>query len=429
MFQSMEEVNQFFRQRRNLGINPGLDRMVRLLESQNNPHQMIKTVHIAGTNGKGSTQTFIKDALIQNKYRVGVFTSPSLTGLNGHIMINDTPISDKEFLNLFHQLLPTIEMLDLEKMAPTEFEILTAISFMYFNSNVDIAIIEAGMGGREDSTNCIQPSLSIITNIAIDHASFLGNTLEKIAYQKAGIIKANTPVIVGDLDESCLQIIEREAIKKNAPIYQLRNNYSYRILASKVNLQRFNWHFGETSYSIEIEMQGEHQVKNATNAMMALKILEINGMCLNWDRVMLAFRTSKLKGRLETVHEEPLIVLDGAHNPAGMEAFLKAVNHHYKDYRKHLIFAGFRDKELAIMVEMAEPIFASVTITTFDHPRAEKPDNLLNAIQSPTLKTGDWKSIISVLNYHKTEQKDAYFFAGSLHFIGFVRDYLKSQNM
>ncbi|WP_010099009.1 bifunctional folylpolyglutamate synthase/dihydrofolate synthase [Ornithinibacillus scapharcae] len=429
MFQSMDEVNHFFMQRRNLGINPGLDRMKRLLDSQNNPHLMIKTVHIAGTNGKGSTLTFLKDALIHHEYRVGVFSSPSLTGLTGHIRINDNPISDQEFMKLLYQLLPVIKKLDSEEMAPTEFEIITAICFMYFKDHVDIAIIEAGMGGREDSTNCIQPILSIITNIAMDHASFLGDTLGEIAYQKAGIIKENTPVIVGVMDEVSLAIVENEALKHNAPLYQLQHHFTYRLTDRNDNFQRFNWQFEESSYPIEIKMQGEHQVVNVSNAIMALKVLEWKGFRLNWDQVMLALKESKLNGRFEKIHDQPIIVLDGAHNPNGMEAFLRTVENQYKDFRKHLIFAGFRDKELASMIEMASPLFDSVTITTFDHPRAEDPENLLHSLQSSTLKMADWKNIITTMYNHDTTEDEAYFFAGSLHFIGYVRDYIFSLTM
>ena len=425
MFRSIEQVETFFLERRTLGIKPGLDRMYILLESQLNPQKKFKTIHIAGTNGKGSTLTFIKAALLANNYKVGVFTSPSLTGFTGHMLINDLPISEEHFLLYFNQLLPTIDELDVDKMHPTEFEIITVIAFMYFAEKVDIALIETGMGGREDTTNCIQPILSIITNIAMDHANFLGDTIEKIAYQKAGIIKPNIPTVVGAVEPTCLPVIYKEATAKSSPIYQLNKDFFYEENTSVIDRQIFNWNYKEFVYPIEIGMRGLHQVENASTALMALKIINDHSFSLNWENVFTALCLVQLAGRFEKVHEKPEIILDGAHNPNGMEAFLDTVQSLYENKKKHLIFAGFRDKELVKMLKMALPYFNTVSVTSFENPRAEKAENLMECLPSNMVRLGNWKQIIKEIKH----QDDIYFFAGSLAFIGLVRAFIKNKKL
>ncbi|WP_042146170.1 folylpolyglutamate synthase/dihydrofolate synthase family protein [Paucisalibacillus sp. EB02] len=425
MLQSLEQVESFFDGRKAFGIKPGLTRMYRLLKSQSNPQLTFQAIHIAGTNGKGSTLTFIKDALQENNYKVGVFTSPSLTGYTGHMLINEQPIGKEHFLRLLNQLLPVIHTLDLEEMYPTEFEIITTIAFMYFAGNVDIAIIETGMGGRKDATNCIQPILSIITNIAMDHAKFLGNTLEKIAYHKAGIIKQNVPTVIGDVHPTCLPVIYKEVTNKNSPIYQLNNDFTYEETLRTRNSHLFKWRYKEWTYPIEIQMKGQHQVENASIAMMALKIINEQGLPLDWDNVYRALSSAQLTGRFERVHEKPVIILDGAHNPNGMEAFLHTVRHLYGNNKKHLIFAGFHDKELIKMIKMALPVFDTVSVTSFDHPRAEKAENLMESLPTGMVKHVNWSEKITEIQ----SQHDIYFFVGSLAFIGIVRDYITKKMM
>jgi dihydrofolate synthase / folylpolyglutamate synthase len=423
MFLSLEQVENFLNERKKFGIKPGLDSMYRLLASQHNPQHHFKAIHIAGTNGKGSTLTYITHALIENDYRIGVFTSPSLSGFTGHILINNLPINEEYFLLLLNQLLPSIDQLDKANLHPTEFEIITTIAFMYFANNVDFAIIETGMGGREDATNCIQPILSIITNIAIDHASFLGDTLEKIAYHKAGIIKKNVPLVVGGVTSSCLPVIYQEAALKNSKIFQLNKDFFCKVNSYSRDRQSFEWSYENSMYEMEIQMQGIHQVENAATAMMALTVLKQQGIRLELDRVRAGLRNAQIAGRFEQILEKPIIILDGAHNPNGMEAFLRTVEKLFKDERKHLIFAGFRDKELHHMLQMALPYFKTITVTSFQHPRAEEAQNLIDNLVSEKIEIKDWQEKI----WEIKEQDDIYFFAGSLYFIGLVRDYIKSK--
>lgn len=178
MFTNFQEIESFFNSRKSLGIKPGLDRIKKLLQLLDNPQDRIQAIHIAGTNGKGSTVHFIKDALQANGYHVGIFTSPSFSGLTGHMFIDNSAIPETKFVKLCNEIYPFIVQLDNENKSPTEFEIITALAFVYFSAHVDIVLVEAGMGGREDTTNCFQPLISIITNVARDHTAFLGNSLE-----------------------------------------------------------------------------------------------------------------------------------------------------------------------------------------------------------------------------------------------------------
>ncbi|MEN2765724.1 bifunctional folylpolyglutamate synthase/dihydrofolate synthase [Ornithinibacillus xuwenensis] len=428
MFYSLEEVQVFFDERKLFGIKPGLDRMVQLLASQQNPEKNFKSIHIAGTNGKGSTVTYLKDSLKANHYRVGVFTSPSLDGLTGHIMIDDRPISEEQFLSLLNQLLPTIQQLDNIQMHATEFEILTVIAFMYFSEAVDIALIEAGMGGREDSTNCIVPILSIITNIEKDHAQFLGDTIEKIAYQKAGIMKQNVPTVLGNVHDVCLPIIYQEAKLKQAKVYQLHREYEYCNVQSNLNGNYFNWLFAEQSLRVTLQMQGFHQIENASTALMAMVIIEQVGFPINWEKVLRAMSTSQIAGRFERLLQYPCVWIDGAHNLAGMNAFLHTTRELSIKQRKHLVFAGFHDKELVQMIELAIPYFDSIILTTFDHPRAEDATRLANHIHSSKISVStNWQKLIN--EFGNEYNNDCYFFAGSLHFIGMVRAYVLTENI
>src|SRR5699024_7769817 len=202
MFYHLEEVNRFFENRRYLGIKPGLSRMNQLLTYLDNPQKRIKAVHVAGTNGKGSTIHFLKNALIKNGHEVGLFISPSMLDVTGYIFKNNKRIAEETLISILNEMFPIIQQMDESDMHPTEYEIITAIAFFLFVRHVDIALIETGMGGREDTTNCVNPLLSVITNVSLDHTTFLGNTLEKIAYHKAGIIKNNIPVILGEIQPS-----------------------------------------------------------------------------------------------------------------------------------------------------------------------------------------------------------------------------------
>lgn len=416
MFTTFQEVEVFFNSRKALGIKPGLERINHLLFSLNSPQNRIHAIHVAGTNGKGSTVQFINQALQANDYQVGVFASPSLTGLTGHIFLNNTEISKREFLSICNEIFPIIQEMDHEQMAPTEFEIITAIAFLYFSRHSDIALIEAGMGGREDTTNCFQPIISIITNVAKDHTRFLGETVEDIAYQKAGIIKANAPVITGYLTEESLKMIEKEVQKHKTVSFRLGKDFHYAYN------KQLSWRSCTREIETTLEMAGEHQMQNASVALMALEILNEKGYVVSFEKGIKAIRKMKVPGRFEVIRTNPVIVLDGAHNPAGVSAFVKTVNEVFPNQEKHLLFAAFKDKDLKQMLEQLQPLFSSITVTSFRHPRAAKAEDLFKLIAGDTKKlSNDWKTVVDKM---EGQQSGVYFIMGSLHFISLVRTYL-----
>ncbi|MFC4558957.1 bifunctional folylpolyglutamate synthase/dihydrofolate synthase [Virgibacillus kekensis] len=425
MFENYQQADDFLKNRAQYGMKPGLDRINTLLKLLGNPQKRIKAVHIAGTNGKGSTVQFLKHALMQNGYQVGVFTSPSFDGFPGHIFLNEQMISDTNLTMLLNEIQPYIEQLDQEGNHPTEFEIITVAAFMYFAQVADIALIEAGMGGREDTTNCFLPMLSIITNVAMDHTAFLGKTIEKIAYQKAGIIKERTPVISGVGDGDALQVIKAEAHKNKAPLYLLNKDFTYTPIPETADEQVFVWKSEAIrEVKVSLKVDGEHQERNASLAVKALELLQSMGFNTKWDINLKALNRTQIPGRFEKIHNNPIVILDGAHNPAGVTAFVDTVTKNFPDYERHLIFAAFKDKDISNMLKMLVPHFTTVTLTTFDHPRAADIKQLRKYMDLNHVKVvGDWEETVSQLEDQQINR--CYFFTGSLYFIKNVRKYFE----
>lgn len=424
MFDTYQEAEAFLQNRGKLGIKPGLQRVNRLLNESGHPEKKVKGIHIAGTNGKGSTVQFLKDALIKNDYRVGSFTSPSMHGLRGHIMLQHNPISEATFTMILNRMLPIIEKMDEDGMAPTSFEIITVLAFHYFEDRVDIALVEAGMGGREDTTNCFMPILSIITNIALDHTAFLGDTFAEIAAHKAGIIKHKVPVVAGELPPSAKEVIEAEAKEKSAPLYCLYRDFWYERMPIAHKSHRFLFETDKLRTEIKLQMVGEHQEKNASLAVMAMFLLQDMGFMLDMQKSIQGISSSVAVGRFETVHENPDIIVDSAHNPAGIRAFLSTVAENYPNQRKTLIFAGFRDKDLHHMLHDCLMVFDEIILTSFDHPRAATAETIKNMFPGESLSVeADYRLLLNRILQEK-DSKKVYCIAGSFHFIADVRDYL-----
>lgn len=427
MFTNFKQVLSFLKERENLGIKPGLDRINQLLAFLNHPEERVKAIHVAGTNGKGSTISFLKSALIHNNYKVGTFISPSVKGLTGHIFCNEQEITEEQFRTLLNNIYPEIQHLDNKGCSPTAFEIITVIAFMFFADHVDIALIETGMGGREDTTNCFQPILSIITTIDYDHTSFLGETLEEIAYHKAGIIKKNVPVIIGDIAAPAQMILQQEAHKSQAHMYRLYKEFTCSFIKQEGQYQSFVWATdGKLSFDVRLQMYGNHQVKNSSLALMALVYLKDHGYKIDWNNVLLGLKTTCVPGRFEFIQKKPRIVLDGAHNPAGIQTFIETMQMNDNDTDKQLIFAAFKDKDIKKMLEQLMPHFTSVILTTFDHPRAINTHELYRLVtmyRNKIVIEDQWKLLMDD-SIQSSNKGNSYYVVGSLHFISLVRTYL-----
>lgn len=422
MFSTIHEVEVFFNQRGALGIKPGLERIYELLSLLGNPEKKMKAIHVAGTNGKGSTIYFLNAALRANDYATGIFTSPSYTGLTGHIFLNDTAISDTDFIKILNNIYPHIMRMDEKDMAPSEFEILTAVAFVYLADQCDVVLVETGMGGRFDTTNSVKPILSIITNIALDHIDYLGSTLDEIAFHKAGIIKEQVPVILGEIEEAALKVIKEEIELQGSLYYMLGKHFSYQQLNSS---QKLRWKSEERQFSLELAMKGTHQLKNASIALRALEEIEKMGFVLHWEKVIAGLSKIKAPGRYEIISENPTVIVDAAHNPDGIKTFIQTTEDLYANSKKQLITAMFRDKDTEEMLRLLGEHFISITLTSFDHPRAASAEDLY--YQTKAIQKNYYENWIEAI--HKVlEKEEQCFITGSLHFITFVRDYFQEKS-
>lgn len=420
MLLSFHEVNEYLESRRTLGIKPGLERLDYLLAKTDHPERKIKTIHLAGTNGKGSTLTFIQEVLIANGYRVGSFVSPGFPTVRDHILWNHKPISEKVFLELLNQLVPTIEEMDQKDMAPTEYEILMVICLLFFINRVDIALIETGMGGKEDITNRVIPILTIITSISFDHTAFLGDTLASIASHKAGIIKKNTPVILGRLPEEAHQVVIDKAKQERAPMYILGADFNIHDSHSDWEHQSFLFQYKQIKWLIEITMQGIHQMENAANAMMAIECLKEQGWTINEESVRNGMKHARISNRMEVVAKNPITIVDGAHNMASIKALRRTIEVLYPNKKVYLLFSAFRDKEVNEMLKYLDEMATRLVVTSFEHSRALKSKDLY----------AEWDYIPNAKKAYEvvknTIQKgDLLLITGSLHFVEQMKRIIK----
>jgi dihydrofolate synthase/folylpolyglutamate synthase len=326
---------------------PGLDNITALLEGIGNPHQHLKCVHIAGTNGKGSVAHMVSAIYQSGEYKVGTFTSPHISDFRERIKINGQMVS-KEFVMTFVNENRAL----IDKIGATFFEINTAMAFQAFaDEKVDIAVIETGLGGRLDSTNVISPVISIITSIGIDHAEFLGDTIPEIAIEKGGIIKTEVPVVIGVDQAEAIQELSLIAINKKAPL-----------------------HYPEKEV-YELDLLGMYQQKNASIAVKAVQLLRdqfpIKDEQISYGLSHIQELTN-LKGRFQMLQRHPLIILDAAHNPAGVKGLLQEINE--LDYSQlHLVYGSSADKDLRGVFELL-PNSANYYFTTFQSSRSTRKE-------------------------------------------------------
>lgn len=324
---------------------PGLERISELTNCLGRPQDSLRFIHVAGTNGKGSFCSMLDSILRAAGYKVGLFTSPYIRFFNERMCIDGTPISDTELAEITSHVRPYADAMT-DK--PTEFELITAVALEYFRRNkVDIVIFEAGMGGRLDSTNVITtPILSVITGIALDHTAFLGDTVEKIAAEKAGIIKEGTPVLWGGEDKSALAVIEKVAREKNSPLYM--TDYS-RLKISAADLDGTMFDYGERR-DLCIRLLGLYQPKNAANVLSAIDVLNRLGMRIGEPAIREGLARAIWHARFELLSQDPVIIYDGAHNPQGIDMFVKSVRAYFEDKKIILVSTVMGDKDYESMV-------------------------------------------------------------------------------
>ncbi|WP_026563416.1 bifunctional folylpolyglutamate synthase/dihydrofolate synthase [Bacillus sp. UNC41MFS5] len=429
MFTTYKEALEWIHARLRLGIKPGLKRMEWMMERLGHPETKMKTVHIGGTNGKGSTVTYLRSILEAGGYTVGTFTSPYIEQFNERISVNGKAISDEELLQLTNIIRPLADELEETDLGgPTEFEVITAMAFHYFASlnKVDIVIFEVGLGGRFDSTNIIQPLASIITNIGLDHTNILGSTYEEIAFEKAGIIKKNTALFTAVKHPGALKVIEEQAQKKEASVYRLDQEFSITGHKSLVKGEVFNVVTQFQAFDqLEISMMGQHQTENAALAVIAAQFLHQKGeFILTEQAIREGLKKAYWPGRFEMLSESPLVIIDGAHNEEGITALTHELSTRYPNRNIQIVFAALTDKKLDEMIGKLDKIASQITFVSFDFPRAAKAEELLKISQSANkLAVDDWKSYLSE-EIKTLDSDNILVITGSLYFISEVKPFL-----
>ena len=425
-----KEALSFIEYTNKLGSVLGLDSISRLLEHLGNPEKDLIFIHIGGTNGKGSTASFISNILRAGKYKIGLFTSPHMVKFNESIIVNGEEISDQDFGRNIGILKEAIDKI-LEKgySHPTTFEIITAMSFLYYREKkVDYVVLEVGLGGKNDSTNIIPPPLaSIFTTIDYDHLDILGNTIEEIATVKSGIIKENSIVVSYPQKEEVLNVLESVAKENNSEFY-LCNIDNIRNIKTRENGSVFDFIFKDIELNnLEIEMVGEYQVYNAALALTTVLILKENNLLnISQDEIKEGLLATKWAGRLEVLNHKPTILVDGAHNLQGMIQLKKALG--VFKYEKLILCMGvLKDKDYPHMVEEIAGLADMVVAIEVDNPRKLEAEDLGKEVSKYNENVFIEKDVEKAveLAIKKAGEKDLIVFCGSLYLIGQIREKIK----
>ena len=423
------ETNQWIANYRTDQPHFGLERMVELLALRDNPHLKLKVIHIGGTNGKGSTIAFLKTMLEKMGLRVGVFSSPYLIHYTDQIAINGESIPEARLETLMADYRSLLE----GEHAPalqgtTEFEIITAIAYDYFASEqVDVAIMEVGMGGLLDSTNVCQPILTGITTIGLDHVALLGDSLEAIAEQKAGIIKQGIPLVTGNIVPEALVVIDQIAKAKQAPRLAYGDDYQVSHQESVVTGEIFDYSSSARQGRFQTGLLGIHQIENAGMAITLLDTYcqETGRELASNDLVAQALEETSWPGRLEIVSKDPLMILDGAHNPHAIKALVATLQERFADYQKEILFTCIKTKALEDMLDLLSALpDTELTLTHFDDSRATDEEVLKAVARSRELNYQSWQEFLDQKITENEEKKTVRIVTGSLYFLSQVRAYL-----
>ncbi|SKA89260.1 dihydrofolate synthase / folylpolyglutamate synthase [Caloramator quimbayensis] len=411
-------------------MNLGLDRIKRLCELLGNPQNYLNIIHVGGTNGKGSTVTFISSILKCQGYRVGIYTSPYIERFTERIKINDKEIEEEEVADLVARIKPLVEKVVEEGYErPTEFEIITACAFKYFKEkNVDFVVLEVGLGGRFDATNVVNPILSVITSISYDHMNVLGDTLSKIAFEKAGIIKERRPVVIYPQNKEALFTLFDVAMNKNSKIY-LVEDIQYDIKRNDIDGIIFDTYWLRSYKDLKINMLGEHQVKNALTALYAIEALRIEGYKIDDSSIYEGLEGARWAGRFEVISKSPYIVLDGGHNIEGIESLTEALKYYFKGKKIVAVCGMLRDKEYTKMIEKLCEVCDTFITAEPDSPRALSASELEHVIKGLGKEAVAAQSIEDAAEKGLNSIKDdeVLLFCGSLYMIGRVRSILKGK--
>ena len=416
------EARKFIDEVSTRGSELGLTSITNLLNLLGNPQDDLKFVHVGGTNGKGSLLAYLESILRTAGYQVGRYISPTLFSYRERIQVNGSYISREAFARLLTQVAEAMEQMKAQGMGlPTVFEVETAVSFLYFKeTNCDLVLLEVGMGGRLDATNLIKtPVLTALVSISMDHMEFLGNTLAEIAWNKAGIFKDGVPAVsIGQIEEAA-EVIRKEAAKKSTSCTFVDKGL-FEDVVYGLEEQRFSY---KEFKNMVIHLAGLHQIENAALALECIRSLRASGYPVADEAVREGLEKTQWKGRFTIIHREPMVIIDGAHNPDAAERLREAVEQYFPNKKKYYIFGVFSDKEYDKIIDstapMADHIFA---IETPDNPRALPKEKLVEAVKpvNPSVEAAEDITDAVKKAFAAAGPEDVILIFGSLSFLGEV---------
>ncbi len=415
-----------------------LDRMRRFMDFFDNPQASYPVIHVAGTKGKGSTSALIAYALHEEGYKVGFYTSPHLHDFCERIQVDFAPMLHEEMIQIVEEMKPKIPLVE----EITTFELMTSMAFLYFRQKkVDLAVIEVGLGGRLDATNVVQPMVSVITSLSLDHTNVLGDTLAKISFEKGGIIKENTPVIVSPQKEEALLVLKKIAEERDAPIYLVGKDYLYAQAAKSLVGQNFYVWPKEDQNAVnayiesagredwepkkfQIPLLGFHQVQNAATAYTTLVILRGLGLKISDQSIRAGFSKVVWPGRFEILNRRPFFVIDSAHNRESALRLRNAVDDYFPGIPVVLVFGASEDKDIDGMLVELLPRVKLVVTTKSIHPRAISPELLVEKVNQMGVRAIPTQSLEEAFDLsHKLAGKENLILvAGSIFVAGGMRD-------
>ena len=424
-----EEAMKYITEVGNFGSNYGLERTHKLLEYLGNPEKELKFIHIAGTNGKGSTTSMITEILMGSGYKVGMYTSPFIEEFEERIQINRNNIPKESLAILMDEIKVAVDkVIEAGYNHPTEFEIITVLMLLYFKKeNIDFGVIEVGLGGTLDSTNVIKPIIQVITSISFDHTNLLGNTLEKIAREKAGIIKKGIPTVIYPQQEEVLKVIKNKCFEMDSELY-IANNENLKF-KNIVNLDK---PYQLLKYNNEIDillpLLGEHQIINLSVAMQAIEVLNNKNIIdISIANIVKSIKNVSWKGRLEVLSNNPYVVIDGAHNIQGIKTLSRNIKKYFKYENLYLILGILADKDVEEMIKIITPMAKKVYSVTPNSIRGELAESLKDEVSkfNKNCKAFDKYEEAYLEALNDASEKDLILASGSLYMIGDMRKIIR----
>ena len=409
------------------GSRPGLDRIKTLLDILGNPQDELKFIHVAGTNGKGSTCALLSSVLCEAGYKTGLFISPFIVDFRERIQINGEMISEEILSDAVEKTFPIVEKLRDEGCIITEFEYVMALEFyIHRNARCDVVVLETGMGGLLDCTNVIKPPLcSVITKIGLDHTAVLGDSIEEIALQKCGIIKSGSPAVISAQDERAMAVIEKNCADKNVDIIK-SGNIKINVKSETIRSTEFEY----KNLALSLPLLGEHQIENAKTALACLEVVK-RFFNIPDEALVIGFKKAKNPARFELLSEKPMIILDGAHNPDGISALIKAVEKYNPKKSAILILGMLSDKDSESSIELLRNVFDTVFTVPVNNPRTLSSKTLAEKCLPYFKEVKAFDDVNKALStaVSSAEKNDSLLvIAGSLYLAGEVRPLIKKFN-